>query len=151
MPARYARWGIDYLKYDWCSYGNIASNPDKTALMKPYQVMRKGLDKSDRDIVFSLCQYGMGVVPTWGAEVGGNQRWRRTTGDINDSWSSMSGIGFNQDGYEKNAAPGHWNDPDIALVVGKVRLGALAASQAISSPMSRSPISRCGACFRRRY
>ena len=34
----------------------------------------------------------------------------------------MSGIGFNQDGHEKFAGPGHWNDPDM-LVVGKVGWG----------------------------
>ena len=79
-----------------------------------------GLDDCGRDIVYSLCQYGMGDVWTWGADVGGNC-WR-TTGDINDSWSSMSGIGFKQNGHEKYAGPGHWNDPDM-LVVGKVGWG----------------------------
>ncbi len=88
--------------------------------MKPYQVMRKGLDDCSRDIVFSLCQYGMGDVWKWGAEVGGNC-WR-TTGDITDNWGSMSGIGFGQNGHEKYAGPGHWNDPDM-LVVGKVGWG----------------------------
>ena len=118
--ATYARWGIDYLKYDWCSYGGIEPHPDRAGLMKPYQVMRKGLDECSRDIVFSLCQYGMGDVWKWGAEVGGNC-WR-TTGDITDNWGSMSGIGFGQDGHEKYAGPGHWNDPDM-LVVGKVGWG----------------------------
>ncbi len=114
---RYAEWGFDYLKYDWCSYGGIAPNPDHAALMKPYQVMRAALDQVHRDIVFSLCQYGMGDVWEWGAEVGGNS-WR-TTGDITDTWRSMSGIGFGQAGHEKYAGPGHWNDPDM-LVVGYV-------------------------------
>ncbi len=122
----YAGWGVDYLKYDWCSYENVArasgaSKPySKAVLMKPYKVMQAGLDDCGRDIVYSLCQYGMGDVWTWGDDVGGNC-WR-TTGDINDSWSSMSGIGFKQDGHEKYAGPGHWNDPDM-LVVGKVGWG----------------------------
>jgi alpha-galactosidase len=85
--------------------------------MKPYQTMRAALDKAPRDIVFSLCQYGMGNVWEWGAQVGGNC-WR-TTGDITDTWSSMAGIGFGQAGHEKFAGPGHWNDPDM-LVVGYV-------------------------------
>ena len=59
---RYAEWGFDYLKYDWCSYGNIEPHPDHEGLMKPYRVMRQGLDAVPRDIVFSLCQYGMGNV-----------------------------------------------------------------------------------------
>ena len=114
---RYAEWGFDYLKYDWCSYGGIVPNPDHDGFMKPYRVMRAALDRAPRDIVFSLCQYGMDNVWTWGAEVGGNC-WR-TTGDITDTWSSMSGLGFGQAGHEKFAGPGHWNDPDM-LVVGYV-------------------------------
>ncbi len=115
--ARYAEWGFDYLKYDWCSYGEIAPHPTHEQLLKPYQVMRAALDQAPRDILFSLCQYGMGNVWEWGAQVGGNC-WR-TTGDITDTWSSMSGIGFGQAGHEKYAGPGHWNDPDM-LVVGYV-------------------------------
>jgi alpha-galactosidase len=114
---RYAEWGFDYLKYDWCSYGGIAPHPNHEQLLKPYQVMRAALDKTPRNIVFSLCQYGMGNVWEWGAEVGGNC-WR-TTGDITDTWSSMAGIGFGQAGHEKFAGLGHWNDPDM-LVVGYV-------------------------------
>jgi alpha-galactosidase len=80
-------------------------------------VMRAALDQAPRDIVFSLCQYGMGKVWEWGAEVGGNC-WR-TTGDITDTWGSMANIGFGQAGHEQYAGPGHWNDPDM-LVVGYV-------------------------------
>jgi hypothetical protein len=79
--------------------------------------MRASLDKIPRDIMFSFCQYGMGDVWKWGAEVGGNS-WR-TTGDIEDTWKSMSTIGFNQVANGPYAQPGHFNDPDM-LVVGKV-------------------------------
>jgi alpha-galactosidase len=116
----YGQWGFDYLKYDWCSYGQIDKGDTLPGLQKPYRVMRAALDKVNRDILFSFCQYGMGNVWEWGAEIGGNS-WR-TTGDINDSWSSMAGIGFRQNGYEKYAGPGHFNDPDM-LVVGKVGWG----------------------------
>jgi len=37
----------------------------------------------------------------------------RTTGDINDTYERMSLIGFGQNGLEKFAGPGHWNDPDM--------------------------------------
>ncbi len=126
--AQYAKWGFDYLKYDWCSYTKIAqdqtgetrNNYTLSTLKKPYQIMREALDKAPRDILFSFCQYGMGNVWEWGAELGGNS-WR-TTGDIRDTWGSMSGIGFNQSGHEKFAGPGHFNDPDM-LVVGMVGWG----------------------------
>ncbi len=116
----WAELGIDYIKYDWCSYGWIAPNPNLEELQKPYIVMRKALDQCNRDIIFSLCQYGMGNVWEWGAKIGGNT-WR-TTGDIGDSWDSMSGIGFSQTQDPKCTGPGHWNDPDM-LVVGKVGWG----------------------------
>jgi alpha-galactosidase len=121
LDARtWAEWGIDLVKYDWCSYGGIAQDQSLPELKKPYFVMREALDRCGRDIVYSICQYGMGSVSEWGAEVGGNY-WR-TTYDINDSWSSMSGIGFGQNGLEAHAGPGHWNDPDM-LVTGKVGWG----------------------------
>lgn len=117
----YADWGIDYLKYDWCSYGDIApKQPSLDDFKKPYILMKQELQKNKRDIVFSLCQYGMGDVWKWGAEIGANS-WR-TTGDITDTWASLSDIGFNQDKSAPYTAPGHFNDPDM-LIVGKVGWG----------------------------
>ena len=117
----FASWGVDYLKYDWCSYDEIAKDDTSLAIkMKPYNVMRDALRKIDRDIVYSLCQYGMGNVWEWGAKVDGNL-WR-TTGDITDTWESMSGIGLAQVQNAKYAKPGRWNDPDM-LVVGWVGWG----------------------------
>ncbi len=116
----YAEWGMDYLKYDWCSYSRVARGQDLYWCMKPYFVMRDALRAQKRDIVYSLCQYGMGNVSAWGDKVGGNC-WR-TTGDITDTWGSMSGIGFSQNGLEHFAGPGNWNDPDM-LVVGHVGWG----------------------------
>jgi alpha-galactosidase len=133
----YAKWGFDYLKYDWCSYGTIASGGDPTAkdiplwgktatndagAIYPYKVMGKFLREQKRDIVFSLCQYGMADVWKWGGSVEGNC-WR-TTGDIVDNWRSMSGIGFKQDKAAPYAKPGNWNDPDM-LIVGQVGWGNL--------------------------
>jgi alpha-galactosidase len=117
----WAKWGFDYLKYDWCGYPERANTDSPLELLqKPYILMRGVLDKLDRDVVFSLCQYGWGKVWEWGQQIGGNV-WR-VTGDINDNWWSMSSIGFQQTGHEKFAGPGHWNDTDM-LVVGKVGWG----------------------------
>jgi hypothetical protein len=117
----YGHWGIDYLKYDWCSYSSVTiPKPDLPALKKPYEVMQASLGKIHRDIMYSLCQYGWGDVWEWGANVDGNS-WR-TTGDIQDTWQSMAGIGFDQGKAAPHAQPGHFNDPDM-LVVGKVGWG----------------------------
>ncbi|HUT56085.1 MAG TPA: putative Ig domain-containing protein [bacterium] len=123
----YAEWGMDYLKYDWCSYKIDAAGAGlkvlKDALIwfkAPYDKMGGIMAGLDRDIVYCICFYGLWDVEKWGPSVGGNQ-WR-TTGDIRDTWDSMSGIGFKQNGMEQWAGPGHWNDPDM-LVVGQVGWG----------------------------
>jgi len=121
----WAKWGFDYIKYDWCAYSEVEPrdrNAPLDALQKPYRLMRGVLDTLDRDFVFSLCQYGWGSVWEWGADVGGNL-WR-VTGDITDRWDSMSSIGFQQTGHEKYAGPGHWNDTDM-LVVGHLGWGRI--------------------------
>jgi alpha-galactosidase len=107
----FASWGIDYLKYDWCSAGQIYPNADLRAI---YQKMGAALERSGRPIVFSLCEYGMGAVWTWAPRVAGNL-WR-TTDDIQDNWASMAKIGFNQGNLAPYAGPGHWNDLDMLEV-----------------------------------
>lgn len=105
----YASWGVDYLKYDWCSAGAVYQGKSMSAA---YAKMGQALKDSGRPIVYSLCQYGVMNVQEWGTKVGGNL-WR-TTGDIRDSWDSMSKIGFDQqEALTPYAAPGHWNDPDM--------------------------------------
>ncbi|HJZ69537.1 MAG TPA: glycoside hydrolase family 27 protein [Blastocatellia bacterium] len=104
----YAAWGIDYLKYDWCGARTIYTDEEMPAI---YQKMGDALRATGRPIVYSLCQYGRLNVWKWGADVGGNL-WR-TTGDIRDSWDSMSRIGFGQSDLAEWAKPGHWNDPDM--------------------------------------
>ena len=116
----WAGWGFDLLKHDWCSYGSTDPKQAVADLQKPYIVMRDALAKVDRDIVYSLCQYGMGSVWEWGATVGGNL-WR-TTGDLTDVWSNMAAVGFRQDDKVRWSKPGHWTDPDM-LVIGKVGWG----------------------------
>jgi alpha-galactosidase len=125
--STYAKWGVDYLKYDLCSYESIMDMWDLNHPEKPVSVMRQekavammqqayakmhqALLNTHRPIVYSLCQYGIGSVWQWGPQVGGNL-WR-TTDDIRDDYRSMSLIGFSQAGLEKYAGPRHWNDPDM--------------------------------------
>ncbi len=133
----YAKWGFDYLKYDWCSYGNVINglpnnDPSKVSSLsynggnelntaiKPFKVMGEYLRQQPRDIVYSVCQYGMSDVWKWGDSVNGNC-WR-TTNDITDTWVSVKNIALDQDKSAPYAKPGNWNDPDM-LVVGHVGWG----------------------------
>ena len=122
----YADWGIDYLKYDLCSYRPVMkqqAGDDVAAQNKlmrdAYEKMHQAILKTGRPMVYSLCQYGWDAPWTWAPSVGGNL-WR-TTGDINATWDRMSLIGREQAGLSRFAGPGHWNDPDM-LEVGNGKL-----------------------------
>jgi len=127
----YAEWGIDYLKYDLCSFipdvMQKQAPHDKAAQMKimiaAYEKMGKALkdatQQTGHPIVFSLCQYGWDAVWEWAPALGGNL-WR-TTGDIEARWQSIYDIASEQSGLEDYAGPGHWNDPDM-LEVGNGKL-----------------------------
>jgi alpha-galactosidase len=115
----YAAWGIDYLKYDLCSFNDLMKKaPSEAAgsrMMKDaYVKMGEALLGTGRPIVYSFCQYGRDDVWKWGAQASGNL-WR-TTGDINDTYTRMTTIGFEQLGLSRYAGPGHWNDPDMLEV-----------------------------------
>ena len=101
---RYAAWGVDYLKYDWC----YTSGMD---MQQAYTLMSNCLLNTGRPIVFSICSWQF--PGSWVVNVG--NLWR-TTGDISDNWGSVvSIIDINANLYSY-AGPGHWNDPDMLEV-----------------------------------
>lgn len=108
----FAAWGFDYLKYDLCSGEGIYRTAAE--VKRAYQQMGQALRAAGRPIVYSLCQYGRDRVGRWGREVGGHL-WR-TTGDIEDKYTSMAAIGFDKNGDPDDAGPGGWNDPDMLEV-----------------------------------
>jgi alpha-galactosidase len=103
----YAARGVDYVKIDWCSSEGL--DPEVQ-----YAKFGQAIAHASRPIVFSICNWGVKAPWRWGAGTGGNL-WR-TTGDINDTYDRMSVIGFSQNGLDKFAGPGHWNDPDMLEV-----------------------------------
>ena len=115
----YAKWGVDYLKYDWCHTG-------KRNAEEAYATMRDALKASGRRILFSMCEWGTAKPWLWAQDTG--NQWR-TTGDIVDKWQSnrkwpdgsccelgMLDILDLQVGLDGFAGPGHWNDPDMLEV-----------------------------------
>jgi alpha-galactosidase len=112
----YARWGVDYLKYDWCSTG------DRNA-QEGYAVMADALRQTGRPIVFSMCEWGTAKPWLWAQNIG--NLWR-TTGDISDDFGTkkkahdwehpmLQLLEWNEPLWPF-AGPGHWNDPDMLEV-----------------------------------
>lgn len=114
---QYAKWGIDYLKYDWCDSEDIN-------LVGAYNLMRDALHAAGRPIFFSMCEWGSSKPWKWAAETA--HSWR-TTGDIfncfdcvdeHPGWKAYGVMQIldMQEGLREYAGPGHWNDPDMLEV-----------------------------------
>ena len=115
---QYARWGVDYLKYDWCN------TPDFNT-KQAYTLMRDALREAGRPIVFSICEWGFTRPWEWANGVG--HMWR-SCGDIGASFNDPSyfdgkfrghtvieQLRYNEP-WRKYHGPGHWNDPDMLEV-----------------------------------
>ena len=120
----YARWGVDYLKYDWCS-------TDSLKAQGAYITMREALRTAGRPIVFSLCEWGTAQPWTWAASVG--HLWRTTTDITNcfdcvrnfGTWAPASVLAIldKQKELRQYAGPDHWNDPDMLEVGNGMTVG----------------------------
>ncbi|QNP75212.1 RICIN domain-containing protein [Streptomyces roseirectus] len=120
--ATFASWGVDYLKYDWCS-----SSGTRDEQVARFSLMRDALRATGRPIVYSINPNSYhaitGSTYDWGQVA---DLWR-TTEDLLDIWQNGNvnsypmGVGNVLDINAPLAAqsgPGHWNDPDM-LVVGR--------------------------------
>ncbi|EOY28333.1 hypothetical protein QUC31_012972 [Theobroma cacao] len=102
----FAEWGVDYIKYDNC-YNDGSKNRGR------YVRMSRALQKAGRPIHYSLCEWGQEKPAIWAGAYG--HSWR-TTGDINDTWASITSIADANDVWARYAGPGGWNDPDMLEV-----------------------------------
>jgi alpha-galactosidase len=117
----YAGWGVDYLKYDLCSFAdNMRAAKEQhpedpmaefKLMILAYRKMGDALKATGRPILYSLCEYG--VDEPWKFGPGVDAQMWRTTDDINDTYGRMMEIAYSQAGLAKYAGPGHWNDPDM--------------------------------------
>ena len=120
--ARWAAWGFDFLKYDYCN-----APFDQAEAIRRYTRMGEALRKTGREFLFSLCEWGGRGPHLWGRSVGGHA-WR-VSGDVFDSWINIwmpdwktYGVGVDvsidlANDLHEFGGPGGWNDLDM-LVVG---------------------------------
>ena len=104
--AKYAEWGVDYLKYDDCF-------TDHGAPQQRYPAMARALQRSGRDILYSLCEWGRENPATWAGDIANS--WRVTL-DIRDDWHSIVSRANIDAPLWRYAGPGGWNDPDMLEV-----------------------------------
>jgi alpha-galactosidase len=119
---RFASWGVDYLKYDWCSPDGSVQDQ-----VEAFARMRDALAATGRPVVLSVNPNSLhattGPQRYWGDVA---NLWR-TTQDIGDVWDAGHADGFPmgiRNIVDANvplaplAAPGGFNDPDM-LEVGR--------------------------------
>jgi alpha-galactosidase len=115
---QFADWGVDFLKYDNCGDHRGHDAVDR------YGAMGAALREVDRDIVYSVCEWGQSDPWKWGRNVGGHC-WR-VTDDLVARWQTDAeefGVGV-LDSIDRVASldvasvhgPGGWNDPDMLQV-----------------------------------
>lgn len=109
----FASWGVDLLKYDWCSALYLYKTQEE--MRAAYQKMGEALRATNRPIVYSLCNYGMFDVGKWARKAGGNL-WRISNDSVaGNRWASISDR-FDNNGNPEDSRPGGWNDPDMMLI-----------------------------------
>jgi alpha-galactosidase len=123
---KYAEWGVDYLKYDWCNTAPLKNMADREIYAEEaYRTMRDALYFAGRPVLFSLCEWGDNNPWHWAAPIG--HSWR-TTGDIYPCFDCAHEYGLgvlqilerrNQDSLRAVAGPGRWNDMDMMEVGNK--------------------------------
>jgi len=117
---QFAAWGVDYLKYDWCSPNGTIDQQVAT-----FAKMRDALAATGRPIVYSINPNSIhaktGPLRNWGDVA---NMWR-TTEDITNAWDTGQTNGYPMGiqnivnvtvplaGY---ARPGAFNDPDMMEV-----------------------------------
>ena len=126
--AKFAEWGIDYVKVDLCS-----GPSDQTGASRDYTEFGEALKNSGRSMIYSICEWGRRNPWLWGREAHGHL-WR-TTWDLRDRWIQnnynngengiMNALDFNQHEIEQNVGvedihtysePGGWNDMDMMVI-----------------------------------
>ena len=126
--AKFAEWGIDYVKVDLCS-----GPSDQAGASRDYKEFGEALKNSGRSMIFSICEWGRRNPWLWGRDANGHL-WR-TTWDLRDNWWSqnynngengiMNDLDFNQHEIEQNvgvediheySGPGGWNDMDMMVI-----------------------------------
>jgi len=103
---RFAEWGVDYVKIDWCNAGGLGT---RSVYWKWAQAFRA----AGRPMVLSVCEWGRTRPWEWAQRVG--HLWR-TCWDIQDSWDSLTTVLDRQRGLQPFAGPDGWNDPDMLEV-----------------------------------
>ena len=85
---KFAEWGVDYLKYDYCF------KPRQIPGEILYKRMSLALKNCGREILFAACNWGTDGVYDWIRSSGAHTY--RSTGDIQDNWESVKNLFLSQ-------------------------------------------------------
>lgn len=114
---QFAKWGVDFLKYDFCNF------PDNADCINRYHIMSMALKASGREILFSACNWGQQNPWNWMRSIGVHMY--RSTGDIFDNFNSFMNIFQSQMEHFCQSGPYCFNDIDM-MTVGMYNKGNVA-------------------------
>ena len=123
--ATFAEWGVDFLKYDFCTF------PASGDCKMRYQTMSMALKATGREMLFSLCHPNVYEPWHWARSVGGHMY--RSTGDIMDNFVSFTDHVREQIGNFCDSANYCFNDIDMLTVgmygKGNVGIGSVCTDE----------------------
>jgi alpha-galactosidase len=109
--ATFAEWGVDYVKIDWCTHRHLWW--PLWNYKYRYQVMSDAIQRSGRDMVIALCNWGFGHSWVWGREIA--HTWRITF-DIRPTERSINSIIEKGKLLAQYNRPNEWNDLDCLQI-----------------------------------
>lgn len=119
-----AEWGVDFVKMDHCGMVGTGNHTDQEL----YGRMSRALNATGRPILFSLCQWGLDDVWTWGADVAQMYRVQMDHLPFFDLPSAAAGAGIGQGTLQivewmAKLVPSRWTkaygymDPDFLMTL----------------------------------
>ena len=123
--ATFAEWGVDFLKYDFCTF------PASGDCKMRYQTMSMALKATGREILFSACNWGREEPWHWMRSIGAHMY--RSTGDIMDNFVSFTDIVKSQIANFCDSGNYCFNDIDMLTVgmygKGNVGIGSVCTDE----------------------
>jgi alpha-galactosidase len=104
---RFASWGVDYVKVDWCDV------PDRMDARSVYARVARAAAKAPRRMLVTVSTPGVDKPWRWASKYGNT--WR-ISADADGTWGGVLRSLDVDAPLHRYAGPGRWNDPDMLQI-----------------------------------